>query len=73
MENNVPGEDLTKSIEVEGSTVEEAIKKATGLFNVPREQIVVKVLSEEKKGLFRMEGAKPAKIKASLKKNNNIS
>ena len=49
-------------IEVEGATVEDAIKKALEILNVPREQITVKVVSEEQKGLFGMEGAKPAKI-----------
>ncbi len=68
MENNKSNKDLPKSIEVEGQTVEEAIKKATELFNVAREDIVVRIVSEEKKGLFGMEGAKPAKIKATLKK-----
>jgi len=61
-------EALPKSIEVEGSTVEEAIKKALELLNVSREDITVKVVCEEKKGLFGMEGAKLAKIKVSLKK-----
>jgi spoIIIJ-associated protein len=55
------------SIEVEGSDVEEAIKKAIEQLNVTREDIIVKVVCEEKKGLFGMEGAKPAKIKVSLK------
>ena len=73
MEDNAPNKDLPKSIEVEGQTVEEAIKKATELFNVARENIVVKVVSEEKKGLFGMGGAKPAKIKATLKKRDNNS
>ena len=68
MENNESNKDLPKSIEVEGQTVEDAIKKATELFNVAREDIVVRIVSEEKKGLFGMEGAKPAKIKATLKK-----
>lgn len=68
MENNESNKDLSKSIEVEGQTVEEAIKKATKLFNVAREDIIVRIVSEEKKGLFGMEGAKPAKIKATLKK-----
>lgn len=68
MENNKSNKDLPKSIEVEGQTVEEAIKKATELFNVAREDIIVRIVSEEKKGLFGMEGAKPAKIKATLKK-----
>jgi len=63
-QNNEP----PKSVEVEGQTVEEAIKKATELFNVSREDLLVKVVSEEKRGLFGMEGAKPAKIKVSLKK-----
>ena len=56
-----------KSIEVEGSTVEDAIKKALAIFNVPRQAIRVKVVCEEKRGLFGMEGAKPAKIRVTLK------
>lgn len=56
-----------QSIEVEGGTVEEAIKKALELLNVTRDDVVVKVVCEEKKGLFGMEGQKPAKIKVTLK------
>ena len=56
------------SIEVEGSTVEEAIKKALKMLNVSREAVTVKIVCEEKRGLFGMEGAKPAKIKVMLKK-----
>ncbi len=56
-----------KSIEVEGGTVEEAIKKAAEIFNVSRDEISVKVVCEEKRGLFGMEGEKPAKIWVSLK------
>lgn len=58
----------SKYIEVEGSTVEEAIEKALEILNVSREDIHVKIVCEEQKGLFGMEGAKPAKIKVSLKK-----
>jgi spoIIIJ-associated protein len=54
--------------EIYGKTVEEAIQKAIKELNVPRESLIIKVLSEEKKGLFGMEGEKPAKIIASLKK-----
>lgn len=57
-------------IEVEGRTVEDAIKKALEVLNVNRDQLDIKILCEEKKGLFGMEGAKPAKIKATLKENN---
>ena len=56
-----------KSIEVEGGTVEEAIKKAAEIFNVSRDEISVKVVCEEKRGLFGMEGEKPAKIRVYLK------
>ena len=73
MNSNLPNEDAPKSIEVEGQTVEEAIKKATEVLNVARESIIVMVVSEEKKGLFGMGGAKPAKIKATLKKSDNNS
>ena len=73
MEENATNENLPKNIEVEGSTVEEAIKKALKLLNVSREDITVRVVCEEKKGLFGMEGAKKAKIKASLKENENNS
>jgi spoIIIJ-associated protein len=73
MEENTPKENLPKSIEVEGSSVEEAIKRALEFLKVSREDVVIKIVCEEKKGLFGMEGAKPAKIKASLKENENNS
>jgi len=57
----------SKSVEVEGRTIEEAIKKAMKIFNVPRDSISIKVVCEEKKGLFGMEGAKRAKVIATLK------
>ncbi len=55
------------SIEIEGPTVEDAIKKALKFFNAPRCALKVKVVCEEKRGLFGMEGAKPAKIRVALK------
>ncbi len=57
------------SIEVDGKTVEEAIKKALQELNLPRNRVKIQVLSEEKKGLFGMPGAKPAKIRASVIKD----
>lgn len=56
-----------KGIEVEGATVEEAIQKAMEALNVSRDEMCVKIVCEEKKGLFGMEGAKRAKIKVTLK------
>lgn len=62
--NNI---DPEKSIEVEGNTVGDAIKKALKQLKVSRSQVDVKIVCEEKKGLFGMEGAKPAKIIVTLK------
>ena len=56
-----------KPLDFEGPTVEDAIKKALDQLNVSRDEINVKVVSEEKRGLFGMEGAKPAKIKVTIK------
>lgn len=53
-------------IEAEGKTVEEAIEKALQILKLPRKRVRVKTLSEEKKGLFGMPGAKPAKVRVSV-------
>ena len=55
-------------IEVEGKTVEDAVQKALKLLSVPRGSVKVTVVCEEKKGLFGMNGAKPAKVIVALKK-----
>lgn len=55
-----------KSIEVEGKTVEEAINKALRELKLARNKAKIEVLSEEEKGLFGMEGAKPAKVRVSV-------
>ena len=56
-----------KNIKIEGKTVDDAIRKALELFKVSRHDINVRIVSEEKRGLFGMEGAKPAKIIVNLK------
>lgn len=56
-----------KSIEVEGRTSQEAIKIALNKLGVSRNQVKVEILSEEDKGLFGMKGAKPARVKVTLK------
>ena len=58
-----------KYIEVEGKTVEEAIKKALQELKLPRNCVKIESLSEEKKGLFGMAGAKPAKVRISVIEN----
>ena len=57
-----------KAKEFEGTTVEEAIRKAVIELRVSKDKMDVKVVCEEKKGLFGMRGAKLAKIKVVLKK-----
>ncbi|HNV23543.1 MAG TPA: Jag N-terminal domain-containing protein [Candidatus Omnitrophota bacterium] len=66
---------VKKVWEFEGSDIEEAVEKALDFLKVSRDEIIVKIVCEEKKGLFGMVGGKLAKIKVSLKpqKNNNIS
>jgi len=53
-------------VEAEGKTVEEAIEKALQILKLPRKRVKVETLSEEKKGLFGMPGAKPAKVRVSV-------
>jgi spoIIIJ-associated protein len=54
-------------VEVEGKTVEDAIKKALEMLSVSREKVTIHVVSEGKQGLFGMKGAKPAKVRVSIK------
>lgn len=51
-----------KTLSFEAKTIEEAIQIALKKLNCSRDEIDVKVISEEKKGLFGMDGADPAKI-----------
>ena len=53
-------------LEIEGSTVEEAVKKALRQLKISRDKVKIEVLSEEERGLFGMPGAKPAKIRVSV-------
>ncbi len=55
------------SIEVDGKTVQEAIRKGLSILGVERRQVSIRILSEETQGLFGMRGAKPAKIQMSVK------
>ncbi|MDD4899662.1 MAG: Jag N-terminal domain-containing protein [Candidatus Omnitrophica bacterium] len=59
-------EPLKTSIEIDGKTVEEAVKKALKTLKVERSKVKIEVLSEEQKGLFGMPGAKPAKVRVSI-------
>lgn len=56
-----------EGIEVEAKTAAEAIKIALSKLGVGRSEVDIKVLREEKKGLFSMQGSKLAKIKVTKK------
>jgi len=57
-------------IEIEGKTVEAAIKTALNKLNLPRDQVEIEILFEGEKGLFGMPGGRPAKVRVSPKKTN---
>lgn len=53
--------------EFEGNTLDEAINKAVLKLGVPKNRLDIKIVCEEKLGLFGMQGAKAAKIKVTIK------
>ncbi len=55
-------------IETEGETVEEAIENALSELEATREQVTIDILNEPTKGILNF-GAKPAKIRATLKQD----
>ena len=63
-----PHEDKQQNLsrEYEATTVEEAIEIALEDLRVARDKIKIQILTEGKKGLFGMEGAKKAKIRVDL-------
>jgi len=61
------------SIEIEASTVEDAIKMALKQLKLPRSKVKIEVLSDEEKGLFGMPGAKPAKVRVSMLRAKEIT
>ncbi len=57
-----------KEIEVEAKSAKEAIEIALKKLGAKKEDVEIKILREEHKGLFGMEGSERAKVKAVLKK-----
>jgi spoIIIJ-associated protein len=53
--------------EFEGNNLDEAINKAVLKLGVPKDKLDIKIVCEEKRGLFGMQGAKSAKIKVTIK------
>ena len=50
-------------LEIEGKTIEEAIKKAVKRWKLPKEKLKIKVLREPHQGLFGLKGEKTALIR----------
>ena len=58
-----------KTIEITGRTVEEAISNALKELKLDREKVDIEILEEGSKGIFKLLGAKPARIKATVKRD----
>ncbi len=55
------------SIEIEARTAQEAIKIALDKLGLKKSEVDIKVLREENKGLFSMQGSRLAKVKVQKK------
>ena len=58
-----------KVIEITGKSVDDAIKNALLELNVTEDKIEVEVIDEGNKGLFKIIGVKPAKIRVTVKRD----
>lgn len=58
-----------KFIEMTAKTVEEAVKSVLREHNLTEDKIEVEVLEEGSKGIFKLLGAKPARIRVKVKKD----
>ena len=56
-----------KTIEMTGKTVDEALKNALGELKLTKENVDVEIIDEGSKGLFKLIGAKPAKVRVTKK------
>jgi spoIIIJ-associated protein len=55
-----------QSLEIEGKTIDDAIKKACIEYNVPREKLNIEIISDGSAGFLGILGSKKAKIRASI-------
>ncbi len=59
---------VKKEIEIEAKSAQEAIAIALKKLRANKHEVEVKILNEETKGLFGMEGSKKARVKVKVKK-----
>ncbi len=57
---------MNDMLDIEGKTIDEAIRKACEAFSVPREKLDIEILSEGSSGFFGILGVKPALIRARI-------
>jgi len=60
-----------KEIEVEAGSAKEAIKVALKKLGVKKNEVEIKILEEETKGLFGMKGSKGARVKVTMKRKGD--
>lgn len=58
-----------KIIEMTGRTVEEAVKNALSELKVTEDKIEYEVIEEGSKGIFKLLGAKPARVRVKVKRD----
>ena len=58
-----------KTIEVNGRTVDEALETALKELKVDKDKVTVEVIDEGMRGFLNLRGAKPARIKVTIKRN----
>ena len=58
-----------KTIEVNGRTVDEALETALKELKVDKDKVTVEVIDEGSRGFLNLIGAKPARIKVTIKRN----
>lgn len=67
MTKEAPAKKTVRSVSTEGRTIQEAISKALLQLGAARSGVTVRILAEENRGLFQMRGAKPAKVRVTLR------
>lgn len=67
MKEHIQGKQRLDEIEIEAKTAAEAIKIALAKLGAKKSEVNIKVLTEENKGLFSMQGSKLAKVKVTKK------
>lgn len=58
-----------KTIDMTGRTVDDAVKNALNELNLTEDKVDIEVLDEGSKGLFNLIGARPAKVRITVKRD----